>query len=49
MSLFTKDQLLAMDEEELLEIANSLNAPISKNANKEDIVYEVLDAKDIKL
>lgn len=45
MSLFTKDQLLNKDIQELREVAESLGAKNSNSDAKEDLVYTILDAQ----
>ena len=45
MPLFTKDQLLGKEIEELYTIAEALGMPIKTGSTKEELVYEILDVQ----
>lgn len=45
MPLFTKEQLISKDENELRQIANSLKTPHKNSSVKEELVYDILDAQ----
>ena len=47
MPLFTKEQLLNKDEVELREIAESMNTPNKSSSDKNDLVYDILDAQAV--
>lgn len=45
MALFTKEQLVNKDENELREIANALQTPHTNTSIKEELIYDILDAQ----
>lgn len=45
MALFTKEQLVNKDENELREIANTLQTPHKNSSIKEELIYDILDAQ----
>ena len=45
MPLFTKEQLLNKDEMELRAIAESMNTPHKASPEKDDLIYDILDAQ----
>ena len=45
MPLFTKEQLISKDENELRQIANSLKTPHKNSSVKEELIYDILDAQ----
>lgn len=47
MSLFTKDQLMEMDDTELRTISASFGSNNTANSSKEELVYAILDAQAI--
>lgn len=47
MSLYTKDQLMSMNDAELSSVAESLNMPLDNISNKETFIYDILDAQAV--
>ena len=45
MPLFTKEQLLNKDEVELRSIAESMDTPHKSSSDKNDLIYDILDAQ----
>lgn len=45
MSLYTKEQLMSLDDNQLRAIADELNVAAKKSQEKEELVYEILDAQ----
>ena len=45
MPLFTKEQLLNKDEVELRSIAESMDTPHKSSSEKNDLIYDILDAQ----